>query len=251
MNYKNKRILFMGDSITALDTSNRGWIKYFNEIIEPSHFVNVAVSGARLANEKTVQFDGNPVFLGDKTDYSQNVVLNQVEKISRAKDKDNQNYVYNPDFETFDLIIIAAGTNDYFCEEKCNIDTVEEQFICNGNVVGSDAVNCSTWAGAMRCIYEKLRMLYPNAKIFFCSPIQSEESIRPYHSILYKRNLMLAICNRISDVAFIDTFNCGICGIYEKRSNVGRDLIDGLHPNVSGAEKIGKYNALAIKNTLG
>ncbi len=144
MEYKNKRILFMGDSITALNTSDRGWVKYFNEIMEPSFFINVAVSGARLANEKNVEFDGNPMFLGENTDYSQNVVLNQVEKISRAKDKNNKNYVYNPDFETFDLIIIAAGTNDWFCEEKCNIDTIEEQFICNGSVVDLDIVNCFT-----------------------------------------------------------------------------------------------------------
>ena len=92
MFYKNKRILFLGDSITALDTGERGWIKYFNEIIEPSHFVNVAVSGARLSNGQPVEFDGNPVFRGDSTDYNQNVVLNQVEKILRGKDKNHKKY---------------------------------------------------------------------------------------------------------------------------------------------------------------
>ncbi len=61
---------------------------------------------------------------------------------------------------------------------------------------------------------------------------------------------MSAICDRISDVTFIDTFNCGICGIYEKRSENGRDLIDGLHPNTNGARKIGKYNAWAIRDNL-
>ena len=250
MDYKDKKILFMGDSITALNTSERGWVKYFNEIFEPSFFVNVAVSGARLSSGKKVVFDGNPVFLGDETDYNQNVVLNQVEKISRAKDKGNENYCYNPDFEDFDLIVIAAGTNDGFVKEKCNIDTIDDQFIFEGKVVPIEDVNCYTVAGAMRCIYEKLHMLYPNAKIFFCAPIQGEESIRPYASILYKRNLISAVCDRISDVTFIDTFNCGICGIYEKRLESGRDLIDGLHPNADGAKKIGKYNALAIKNHL-
>ena len=240
----------MGDSITALNTTESGWVKYFNEIMKPSFFVNVAVSGARLSSGQPVVFDGNPVFIGDNTDYNQNVVLNQVEKISRAKDKNNKNYCYNPDFDDFDLIIIAAGTNDGFVKEKCNIDTIEEQFVFESNVVPIEDVNCYTVTGAMRCIYEKLNSFYPKAKIFFCAPIQGEESIRPYDSILYKRNLLRAVCNRISDVTFVDTFNCGICGIYEKRLEPGRDLIDGLHPNASGAKKIGVFNARAIINSL-
>lgn len=42
-NYQNKRILFFGDSITALGTEERGWIRYFNVIVKPSHFENVVV----------------------------------------------------------------------------------------------------------------------------------------------------------------------------------------------------------------
>ena len=250
MSYKNKRILFLGDSITALNTTERGWVKYFNEIIEPSFFMNVAVSGARLSNGQKVEFDGNPQFLGDKTDYNQNVVLNQIEKISRAIDRNNKNYEYNPDFENFDLIMIAAGTNDWFCKEKCNLDTIEEQFTKNGEPVKSEDVDPYNWSGAMRIIYEKLKVFYPDALIYFCAPIQGEETVRPYNEILYKRNLMSAICDRLSDVTFVNTFNCGICGIYEKSSQNGRDLIDGLHPNVNGAKKIGEYNARAVKMSL-
>lgn len=250
MDYKNKRILFLGDSITALNTCDRGWVKYFNEIIQPSFFVNIAVSGARLSNGKKVIFDGNPVFLGDDTDYDQNVVANQIEKILRAKDKNNKHYVYNEDFADFDLIMIAAGTNDGYSKEKCDIESIEEQFTKEGRAVPLDEVNCYTWSGAMRYIYETLHTLYPNAKIYFCAPIQAVEQIRPYDSILYKRNLMAAVCDRISDVTFIDTFNCGICGIYEKCSENGRDLIDGLHPNINGAKKIGEYNARAVKLSM-
>lgn len=250
MSYKNKRILFMGDSITALNTGDRGWVKYFNEIIEPSFFVNVAVIGARIANVNPVVFDGNPVFSKENNDCNQNVILNQVEKISRGKDKNNEHYCYNPDYEDFDLIIIAAGTNDVFNKEKCNIDTIDEQFTVGEDTVPFEDVNYCTVAGGMRCAYEKLRALYPSAKIFFCSPIQGNETLRPYNSILYKRNLISAVCDRLSDVTFIDTFSCGICGIYEKTWEEGRDLIDGLHPNANGAKKIGLYNALAVKNSI-
>ena len=247
----SKKFLFLGDSITALGTTERGWIRYFNEIIKPDFFVNISVSGARLSNSSTpVEFDGNPVFLGDNTDYNQNVVANQIKKISRAKDKNNKNFVYNSDFDDFDYIFIAAGTNDYFCKEKCDINNIEPQFTLNGDTLPQDEINCFTWPGAMRFIYEKLRGFYPSAGIFFCSPIQANETRRPYDSILYKRNLMAAICDRISDVTFVDTFNCGICGIYEKDGENGRDLIDGLHPNISGAKKIGEFNARAFKKSL-
>ena len=245
------RILFLGDSITALNTTERGWVKYFNEIIKPSHFVNLSVSGARLSNSaNSVAFDGEPVFLGDKTDYDQNVLLNQLEKLSRGKDKSNKHYSYNPDYDDFDLIIIAAGTNDWFCKEKCNIDDIERQFTHDGSVVPIKDVDPFTWPGAMRKIYEILRGFYPEAKIFFCSPIQASDKKRPYGDTLYKRNLMSAICDRISDVTFVDTFSCGICGIYEKDGENGRDLIDGLHPNISGAKKIGEYNARIVKSYL-
>ncbi|MBO4432716.1 MAG: SGNH/GDSL hydrolase family protein [Clostridia bacterium] len=245
------RILFLGDSITALNTTERGWVKYFNGIIKPSFFVNLAVSGARLSNSgNPVVFDGNPVFLGDNTDYDQDVLINQIEKLSRGKDKSNKHYKYNADYDSFDLIIIAAGTNDWFCPEKCNIDDIERQFTVDGKTVPQSDIDCFTWPGAMRYVYEKLREYYPLAMIFFCSPIQGCETVRAYREILYKRNLMSAICDRISDVEFIDTFSCGICGVYEKDGENGRDLIDGLHPNTSGAKKIGEFNARSIKKYL-
>ena len=134
--------------------------------------------------------------------------------------------------------------------EKCNIETIENQFTRGGVTVSQDEINCADWAGAMRYIYEKLHEYYKDAAIFFCSPIQASEAKRPYTDILYKRNLMAAICDRISDVTFIDTFKCGICGIYEKAGENGRDLIDGLHPNISGAKKIGRYNAAAVLKRL-
>ena len=248
---RNLRILFLGDSITALNTTERGWVGYFNKIIKPAHFVNLAVSGARLSSSlNPVELDGEPLFLGENTDYDQNVLLNQVEKLSRGKDEHNKHYEHNPDYDNFDLIIIAAGTNDWFCKEKCNMDDIERQFTSRGATVPISDVDPFTWPGAIRKIYEILRGYYPNAKIFFCAPIQANESKRPYSEILYKRNLMRAICDRISDVTFLDTFSCGICGIYEKNGENGRDLIDGLHPNISGAIKIGEYNARALYNHI-
>ena len=111
-------------------------------------------------------------------------------------------------------------------------------------------VDTKTWSGAIRYIYENMRRLYSFSKIFFCSPIQAAECRRSYESIKAKGEIIANICDRISDVYFIDTFKCGICGIYEKYEQNGRDLIDGLHPNENGAKKIAEYNAREIKQYL-
>ena len=236
------KILFMGDSITA-----RGeWVKYFNEIIQPELYVNIAVCGATWKDRDNTKYDGNPIF--DINDYTNNTICNQVEKILRGKDKSHMNYCCNKDYSDFDVIIVSAGTNDVEVHSMLEIDEINEQFVdADRNIVLLEKTDRKTWAGAMRYTYEKLRYLYPEAAIFFCSPIQAAETRRSYKSIELKSQIIKSICDRISDVCFIDTFKCGICGIYEYKELNGRDLIDGLHPNTSGAKKIALYNAREVK----
>ena len=44
------------------------------------------------------------------------------------------------------------------------------------------------------------------------------------------------------------TEKCGICELFELNGKNGRDLIDGLHPNVNGAKKIAEYNFREVFN---
>lgn len=245
-NYQNKRILFFGDSITALGTEECGWVGYFNEIVKPSHFENVAVYGATWEDKQGTVYDGNPVFDPNDNLMLGNVIGNQVEKVLRKKASGGS------DFSDFDYIFVAAGTNQGHTVSTDDIAKIDLQFIkFNGEPLSLEDADRCCWAGAIRYFYEKMREAYPNSKIFICSPIQSAEELRKYASINAKRKVINAICDRISDVIFVDTFNCGICSIYEKWCKDARDLVDGLHPNVSGAKKIAEYNARALKlNTL-
>lgn len=250
MDYKNKRILFMGDSITALDKCDRGWVKYFCEEIQPSLTVNTAVVGARWNDIDGTVYDGNPIWVGNPGgDDTHNCMGNQVEKLLRGKDKTHPEYSYVPEYEDFDFIFIAVGTNSYdFTQKFDDVDAVNRQFYINDNeVLPLEQVNRKTWAGAVRYTYENLRKMYPNAKIFICSPIQAAENSRDFKHIRERGVLLKLICERISDVTFVNTFECGICGLYESWQSNGRDLIDGLHPNINGAKKIGEYNARALK----
>lgn len=228
-------ILYMGDSITQLGKGTRGWPGMFHTMVGGDNYVNTAVIGARWCDYDDTVLDGNPVAGGDNHN---NTISNQVEKISRGKDTSNPNYSHVAEYDSFDTIIIAAGTNDVNTTE--GFDT---QFFVDGVAVQTDSLDRMTWCGAMRYAYDKLRGMYPDADIFICTPIQGFESTRAYDTINTNRNRIKRVCDRISDVTLIDTFSCGICGVYEAQSNQGRDLIDGLHPNESGARKIARYNA--------
>lgn len=121
-----------------------------------------------------------------------------------------------------------------------------DKFFDDGKPISVDQYDRKTREGAMFYCYYHLRRMYKNAKIFFCSPIQGVEPTRPYKSIKSKSKFTKAVCDFISDVVFIDTLDCGICGSFELAGENGRDLIDGLHPNVNGAKKIGEFNAREV-----
>lgn len=228
---KEYKAMFLGDSITAL-TGNRAWWEYFNRIINVTDCVNVAVNGARLRDFADTVYDGNP------TSHSNNNVLgNQVQKIIN-----NQNTYITPDF-----IFIAIGTNDGI---SATIDDgYNAYYDSNNTLIPISNVNRQTDAGAFRYCNEKLHTLYPNAMIVWCTPIQAENSIRNVKSILNYGNSLKNLC-ATGSVYCIDTEKCGINGINEVRNSNGQYLIDGLHPNSAGAEKMGNFNASEFKKFL-
>ena len=244
--YKYKKILFLGDSVTASNLPTaRYWVGYFNEIIKPSLYVNVAVPSSRYCDYSDTIYDGNPVWDGEDHNHN-NVIGNQVEKIWRGKDPEHPDYSKVDNYQEFDIIIIAAGSNDSIASFDADI---EPAFTNNNTPINLSDVDRTTFAGAFRYSVETLQRLYPNAKIFVCTPIQAVDVVvgRDYQNMNIRRNYIKDVANRIS-VEHIDTFECGICGIYENYHENGRDLVDGLHPNASGAKKIGKYNAKNVIN---
>ncbi len=238
------KVLFMGDSITALGE----WVRQFCEIMKPELSVNIAVGSATWCDRQNTVYDGEPVFRPTDGGGPNNTLCNQVEKVLRAKDETHPNYIRNESFDSFDVIIISAGTNDGAAGLPLTDEVINRQFINEDmSPLPLEKTDRRTWAGAMRYTYENLRRLYPEAKIFYCSPIQAADIRRDYTATRLKGEAIKAVCDRLSDVVFVNTFNCGICGIYEIKEQNGRDLYDGLHPNTHGAGKIAEYNARAVK----
>ncbi len=231
-----KRVLYMGDSITALGGS-RGWTTHCNNLLAPAISVNTAVNGARWADYADTVYDGSPV-----QDSSNNVLGNQVEKLVRGKDSTHPNYAAVVDYADFDIIVIACGTNDW---ESSIAAEIESAFTDSNGYVTLSGVDRTTIAGAFRYCIETLHALYPNAMIFVCTPIQSNETTRTYAVADRKREQLQALARRMS-LRVIDSALCGIYGGNEAKSAEGEDLLDGLHPNESGAKKLGYFNADAI-----
>lgn len=226
---KTLNALVLGDSITAL-TGNRSWLAYFNEIQPINIIQNVAVSGAWLMDKEGTIYDGNPVADGPDSNVN-NVLGNQVQKI------------INNNYDDPDIILIAIGTNGGInCSES---DIYNSYYDSNGNLIPLNLVDRKTSAGAFRYCNEKLRELYPNATIFWCSPIQGYNGTRNLNNIItYGKNLKNL--TQYASVQFIDTEKCGITGYTENQGTEGLYLIDGLHPNANGAKYMGYYNATKV-----
>lgn len=223
ISYQKKNILLLGDSITQLGMSERGWVKYFSQIVKPARVDNVAVIGAHLCdyNDHTI-YNGNPVAETSE----QNVVGNQVQKIINNP----SNYASN-----YDVIIIAAGTNDDTSTGQITTSEINAQFFSGSSIVSLSNVDRSTWVGATRWITEKLRELYPTAKIVFNTPIHRIDLHNS--SRVLNNGSSIKICADANSVLLCDSLKCGVTMSDED------DFIDSLHPSVQGAEKLGKYNA--------
>ena len=225
-----KNLLVLGDSITALGTSDRGWLKYFNEIQPINIIANTAVNGAVITDNDNTVLDGNPT----STNQDSNTLSNQVQKI------------LNNNYQTPDFIVIAIGVNGGIYASESNVKNA--WFDTNGDIIPLTNVNRKSYAGAYRYALQTLQNKYPNIPIFCCSPTQTKFSLRKPEEIVQWNVSLHNICN-YNSCTVVDTNLCGICGVFET-DGVGRNLIDGLHPNANGAKLIGEYNANIIKQYL-
>lgn len=226
--FKDKKIMFFGDSITRNEAS------YIQNLLNRTGMIrvaNFAIDGAKLRNKGDTQMDGNPTF------ESNNTVPNQVQKLL------NNISSYNVP----DIIIVSAGTNDDSAESGCDESKYTDD---TGAYVELDAISLTNFSGAMRWIYEKLISCYPNASIFFATPIQASCGSRTYATTKTKAECIKQNCERLSTPC-IDAFSkSGIYSRYETQSANGKYLKDGLHPNSNGAVVLAKCYHRELANAL-
>lgn len=224
---KNKKVIFLGDSITAF-TGRTSWVDRFIEYTEVNKVANVAVPGAVLTDFSDTVLDGNPT-----TNSHNNTLPNQVQKII------NQNYAAP------DLIIIAIGANGGITATDQEIS--QSYIDANNTIVALADLDRQTAAGAFRYCNEKLHNLYPNAVICWCNPIHAALAVRPVANTVSWCDTLKKL-TAFGSVNNIETERCGIFAANEVSGANGEYLADGLHPNEYGAKLMARYNAGAITN---
>ena len=244
--------LSLGDSITT----NSYYIPILAGLLGVNVRYNLAVAGATICDRNsTTGYDGNPTQSVD----AGNVLGNQLQKL-----------INNPSTytETPDIILISALTNDGApSETDSDFDEIETHFTSGTTAVeitaptfdASDtyAPHRKTVAGSLRYVVGTLAKMYPNALIFICTPIQASISSasKNYPDIMERKQKLIAnVGKRLGvDVLHVGE-NCGICSDFEYEGGFwtssyatdehpyqGRDLVDGLHPNSSGSNKMARY----------
>lgn len=224
---KNKKVIFLGDSITAF-TGRTSWVDRFIEYTEVNKVANVAVPGAVLTDFSDTVLDGNPT-----TNSHNNTLPNQVQKII------NQSYAAP------DLIIIAIGANGGITATDQEIS--QSYIDANNTIVALADLDRQTAAGAFRYCNEKLHNLYPNAVICWCNPIHAALAVRPVANTVSWCDTLKKL-TAFGSVNNIETERCGILAANEVSGANGEYLADGLHPNEYGAKLMARYNAAEITN---
>ena len=207
MQLENKKVFFIGDSITegeGTSSPEHCYVSVF-ERLSKSCVKNYGVNGMRIAKQKL-------------TDNDENVVQNFVSKVDEM---DNN----------ADAVVVFGGTND---------------FRHNAAIGSMESRSEYTFYGAMHVLSDKLIRKYPEAEIVFITPLHRVGEDEARQECGENREVRLSdYVNIIREVAeyysfpVIDLFKMG--GL-QPNVDIIKELYmpDGLHPSNAGAEKIAK-----------
>lgn len=205
MNLENKKVLFLGDSITEGVGTSAPEKSYVSVFAELSHarVQNYGIGGTRISRQRTP---------------SENPVWDQ-DFLSRAAQMD----------EHADVVVVFGGTNDFG----------------HGDAELGDFHSRSeyTFYGALHLLCQKLLQRYPQAEIVFLTPLHRGDEQDTTNGYGRKRMPLVRYVDAIIEVAgyyglpVLDLFRTS--GL-QPNLPVIRDTYvpDELHPNDAGARKI-------------
>ena len=214
MELKNKKILFLGDSITegvGASSTEKCYVSVFGKL-SGAEVKNYGIGGTRIAKQSKIS-------------------------LSEESDRDFMSRVDEMDSEA-DVVVVFGGTND-FGHGDSTIGDFSSRDEC-------------TFYGALHILCTSLINKYPKADIIFMTPLHRVSEDDEVNEIGLKHEALLSgYVDIIKEVAgyyslpVLDLFNTS--GIQPK-VDIIREMYmpDGLHPSDAGAEKIAKrlYNFL-------
>lgn len=139
--------------------------------------------------------------------------------------------------ETGDVVVLAAGTNDF--GTNVEIGKIEDQ---------EDV----SFYGALYSVFSEIKRRYSNAEIYVVSPLHRKDEYqnkKGYQLLDYIKAIEIR-CQEFG-LSFINAFNLGID--LTKEEDRQRYGLDGVHLNIEGHQLFGEYiykNILNLKNNL-
>jgi lysophospholipase L1-like esterase len=217
------RYLLFGDSITRTHTVSddgltytlidHNWPSYFAPMVRAAAVVNYAKSSATYR---------------DRTGLG-----SEWEKISYQVTKAIEHG------KTADVIIVSAGTNDGVTSLGTYATAMSKASLA--------ALDRTNLYEALRWTYWQIRTTWPNAVCFAVLPIQRAATPTEDLATLYAAIEKMA--RQYNIVVVPATWESGIVREFETVGVAGRDLLDGLHPNTQGKQKLARLIARYVQNT--
>ena len=214
MELKNKKILFLGDSITegvGASSPDKCYVSVFGKL-SGAEVKNYGIGGTRIAKQSKIS-------------------------LSEESDRDFMSRVDEMDSEA-EVVVVFGGTNE-FGHGDSTIGDFSSRDEC-------------TFYGALHILCTSLINKYPKADIIFTTPLHRVSEDDEVNEIGLKHEVLLSgYVDIIKEVAgyyglpVLDLFNTS--GIQPKVDIIRETYMpDGLHPSDAGAEKIAKrlYNFL-------
>jgi hypothetical protein len=225
----NKTVWWLGDSITD---DNTLYLDKLNNKLTFSTQYNIANSGAKFSHTASTTYDITTTG-GGGADW--NVIWNQVNKMI--------DLVANQSYKTPDIILISAGTNDFY-------GTIgDPDLIFDGqqftNLPPGDS-QIQNLVGGLRYSIDTIIENFPDVQIVLITPIQRglEDNSKMF-------NIADAIIKSggYASVEVIDqSRKSGIYGYFDIATN--KYLSDNLHPNDAGGQKMANFLFKALKNVI-
>lgn len=240
-----------GDSITA----GNQWSYYVYEKLGYKTHHNVGVGSSQWQDE-IIEYNGEtyyPQIYGESGWLGMSDGWGEISDATEAQKRANnssKNHVLkfieevnNGLYPAPDLFVFAFGTND----KSDRLGTVEAAFASPALPAVNDVL-LRTTTGAMRWCIQKIKLEYPDCKVFWSTPIQSALDNRQSGNII-KIPVMTEVANLLS-VEIIDQWkNSGISAFLEKASP--HYLRDETHPTKAGIEAMGQYAVSVLSGFSG
>lgn len=167
-----KRVLILGDSLSANSLGYGGWCNYFHSMFMPKEWINYA-SGGETLTDTSSNFGSAYITGGD------NSVIKAMETYLDAMGTTENEA---------DIVMIYAGVNDYDKTSPYRYvtstdlgtddrdDYYEDNFFTDdstGTLLSLSTISRSKAIGALRYIVERLGEQLPNAKFYILTPPQT------------------------------------------------------------------------------